>query len=169
MHFYEFAVFGSHEIEINSDQFVFFVIKIHDRLSIQNAGTDCGDQFSHWRGIELFIPHKFPAGNSQRQTGSGDCGRACSSIGLQDIAIDPDRARPELLQVDDCSQRTTNQSLNLYTATIDAAFCNVARFRVCVEYGSIEYSAVSQPPVTACSFIQRGTASSIVTPQITRV
>ena len=30
-------------------------------------------------------------------------------------------------------------------------------FRVCVEYGSIEYSAVSQPPVMACSFIQRGT------------
>src|SRR5439155_5611612 len=38
-----------------------------------------------------------------------------------------------------------------------------------VEYGSIEYSAVSHPPVTACSFIQRGTASSIVTAQITRV
>ena len=41
--------------------------------------------------------------------------------------------------------------------------------RGCVEYGSIEYSAVSQPPVTACSFIQRGTASSIVTAQMTRV
>src|SRR5437763_3311208 len=38
-----------------------------------------------------------------------------------------------------------------------------------VEYGNIEYSAVSHPPVTACSFIQRGTASSIVTAQITRV
>jgi hypothetical protein len=42
-------------------------------------------------------------------------------------------------------------------------------FRVFVEYGSIEYSAVSQPPVTLCSFIQRGTVSSIITPQITRV
>src|SRR4029453_19344027 len=41
--------------------------------------------------------------------------------------------------------------------------------RGCVEYGSIEYSAVSQPPVTPCSFIQRGTDSSIVTAQITRV
>src|SRR5947199_4893317 len=41
--------------------------------------------------------------------------------------------------------------------------------RGCVEYGSIEYSAVSQPPVTPCSFIHRGTASSIVTEQITRV
>src|SRR5207248_2089696 len=41
--------------------------------------------------------------------------------------------------------------------------------RGCVEYGSIEYSAVSQPPVTPCSFIQRGTASSTVTAQITRV
>src|SRR6266481_2619444 len=41
--------------------------------------------------------------------------------------------------------------------------------RGCVEYGSMEYSAVSQPPVTPCSFIQRGTASSIVTAQTTRV
>src|SRR6476660_1400805 len=41
--------------------------------------------------------------------------------------------------------------------------------RGCVEYGSIEYSAVSQPPVTPRSFIQRGTPSSIVTEQITRV
>src|SRR3954447_19490161 len=41
--------------------------------------------------------------------------------------------------------------------------------RGCVEYGSIEYSAVSQPPVTPCSFIQRGTPSSMVTEQITRV
>jgi hypothetical protein len=42
-------------------------------------------------------------------------------------------------------------------------------FRVLVEYGSIEYSAVSHPPLTPCSFIQRGTVSSIITPQITRV
>jgi hypothetical protein len=42
-------------------------------------------------------------------------------------------------------------------------------FRVCVEYGSIEYSPVSQPPITPCSFIQRGTFSSIITPQMTRV
>src|SRR5204862_16463 len=38
-----------------------------------------------------------------------------------------------------------------------------------VEYGSMEYSAVIQPPVTFCSFIQRGTVSSTVMPQITRV
>src|ERR1700691_2781819 len=33
----------------------------------------------------------------------------------------------------------------------------------------MEYSAVIQPPRTFCSFIQRGTDSSTVTPQITRV
>jgi hypothetical protein len=42
-------------------------------------------------------------------------------------------------------------------------------FRGAVAYGNIEYSAVSQPPLTLWSFIQRGTASSTVTPQITRV
>ncbi len=38
-----------------------------------------------------------------------------------------------------------------------------------VEYGNIEYSAVNHPPVTDCSFIQRGTDSSIIALQITRV
>src|SRR5436305_1200679 len=33
----------------------------------------------------------------------------------------------------------------------------------------MEYSAVIQPPITFCSFIQRGTDSSTVTPQITLV
>src|SRR5947208_1376089 len=33
----------------------------------------------------------------------------------------------------------------------------------------MEYSAVIHPPMTFCSFIQRGTFSSTVTPQITRV
>ena len=33
----------------------------------------------------------------------------------------------------------------------------------------MEYYAVIQPPATPCSFIQRGTDSSIVTPQMTRV
>ena len=33
----------------------------------------------------------------------------------------------------------------------------------------MEYSAVIQPPVTFCSFIHRGTVSSMVTPQMTRV
>ena len=41
--------------------------------------------------------------------------------------------------------------------------------RVSVEYGSIEYSAVIQPPVTPCSFIQRGTPSSMDAAQMTRV
>src|SRR5207249_12301598 len=68
-----------------------------------------------------------PAGNSQRETGSGDCSRARSSIGLQNIAIDPDRTRPEFLEIDNCSQRATNQPLNLDTATIKTTLCNVAR------------------------------------------
>ena len=33
----------------------------------------------------------------------------------------------------------------------------------------MEYSAVIQPPRTPCSFIQRGTPSSMVAAQITRV
>ncbi len=41
--------------------------------------------------------------------------------------------------------------------------------RPSVEYGSIEYSAVIQPPVTPCSFIQRGTEFSTEAAQITRV
>ena len=41
--------------------------------------------------------------------------------------------------------------------------------RGAVEYGNIEYSAVIHPPGTFCSFIHRGTASSTLTAQMTRV
>ena len=41
--------------------------------------------------------------------------------------------------------------------------------RVRVEYGSMEYSAVIQPPETPWSFIQRGTPSSTDAAQMTRV
>ena len=41
--------------------------------------------------------------------------------------------------------------------------------RSCVAYGSMEYSAVSQPPFTPCCFIQEGTPASMVAAQITRV
>ena len=47
--------------------------------------------------------------------------------GLQNIAIDPDRARPEFFEIDDCTQRPADQTLNLYAATVEATFCNVAR------------------------------------------
>jgi hypothetical protein len=97
--------------------------------------------FLHRRRVELFIPHKFPAGNSERQASSGDCGGTCFLIGLQDIAIDPDGPRPEFFKIDDCSQRPVDQPLDLDAATVEATFATSRGFRVCVEYGSIEYSA----------------------------
>src|SRR5438067_2419675 len=127
LHFYEFAVFSSHKIEINAHKLVLFVIKIQYSLPIQNTGTHCGEQFLHWRGVEFFFSHKFPAGNGEGQTGSGNCRGACSSVGLQNIAIDPDRSRPELLEIDNCSQRATDQALDLHAAAVEATFCGVAR------------------------------------------
>jgi hypothetical protein len=47
---------------------------------------------------------------------------------LQHVAIDPDRARPELFEIHDRSKRPPNQPLNLHTAAVYAPFRNVASF-----------------------------------------
>ena len=44
----------------------------------------------------------------QRQAGAGNCGGACPAIGLQNVAIDPDRARPQLFKIHDRAQRTAD-------------------------------------------------------------
>src|SRR5439155_17312902 len=51
-----------------------------------------------------------------------------TAISLQNVAIDPDRARSKFFKINNCSQRPANQTLNLYAATIDPAFCDIARF-----------------------------------------
>ncbi len=64
---------------------------------------------------------------------------ARSAIGLQDIAIDPDRAWPEFFKIDNRSQRSANQTLDLALRPSSRPFVMSRGFRVCVEYGSIEY------------------------------
>src|SRR6266446_9215197 len=64
LHFYEFSVLGGNEIEIHRNQPVFIVIEVDDRLSIENAGTDCGNQFLHRRRVEFFFPYQFSADDS---------------------------------------------------------------------------------------------------------
>ena len=126
--FYKIAVFGCDEVEIDGDEFVLLVIQINDRQAIQNTGARCGDQFLHRRCIEFFFPNEFSAGNGEREARAGDRGCARSAIGLQDIAIHPDRAWSEFFQIDYRAQRPANQPLNLDAAAIDAAFCDVPRF-----------------------------------------
>jgi len=81
----------------------------------------------------VFLPNEFSAGDGERQARAGDRGRARSAIGLQDIAIYPDRAWSEFFQIDYRAQRPANQPLNLDAATIDAAFVMSRGLRGCVE------------------------------------
>ena len=56
----------------------------------------------------------------QRHVGAADGRAARAAVGLDDVAVDPDRALAEPRRVDDASQRAADQPLDLDRATVDA-------------------------------------------------
>ena len=103
MYFDKLAIFCRDQIEIDRDGFVFFVVKIDNRVSVKHAGADAGDQFSNWRRVHFFFPGQFATGNGNGEAGTGNRGGARPTVGLKHIAIDPNGARAEFFKIDDCA------------------------------------------------------------------
>ena len=101
----------------------------------------------------------------QSDVGATDRRRAGAAVGLEDIAVEPNRRLAERPHVGDRTQRPADESLDLLGTTLCAP--TLAIDALGDEPGSIEYSAVTQP--SPLPFIQRGTSSSTDAVQSTRV
>ena len=98
----------------------------------------------------------------------GDRRAACAAVGLEHIAVEPERPLAERLEVADRAERTADEPLDLDRPPVRTAARDTARcVRSPVDAGSIEYSAVIQPRPGPAS--QRGTPSSTVAVQRTIV
>ena len=63
----------------------------------------------------------------ERHEAAGDRGAARAAVGLEHVAVDPDRALAERLEVDHAAQRAADQALDLDGAAVGAALRDVAR------------------------------------------
>ena len=75
---------------------------------------------------DLLFLEQFLAGNRHRQTRACDRRGAGAAIGLQDVAIDPHRARSEFFQINHAAQRSSDQSLNFRASPIQSSLGDVA-------------------------------------------
>ena len=123
----ELPVFRRDHVEIDGDGFVFFVIQVNHRSSVDHAGADRGHELANWRRVELLIFAQLLASDRDGEARAGDRRGSCSAVGLKDIAIYPHGARSESFQIDYGAQGTANQPLDLAAAAVELCPRNVAR------------------------------------------
>src|SRR6202011_3284859 len=93
---------------------------------IQDSGANCSHQFSNRGRFNLFFSGQTAACQRHCETGPGNGSSSGSAISLQDVAIYPHCARPKFFQIDNGAQRSSDQSLNLGTTTVESPFGDIA-------------------------------------------
>ena len=100
--------------------------------------------------------------------GAGDRGAARAAVGLEDVAVEPDRPLAERLEVDDAREARGRSAAGSRPCARPACPRDASRcVRSPVEAGSSEYSAVSQP--RPWPYSQRGTPPRPIAVQSTFV
>lgn len=110
--FDELEVFGHDDVEIDGGVFVFDVVKIEERCAVNDAARHGGDEFLHWVLLELSLGEKFFNGDADGDAGSGDGCGAGAAVGLENVAVDPNGARSEGLEVDHGTHGATDETLD---------------------------------------------------------
>ena len=140
LHLDEAAVAGHHEVAVDLGLRVLDVGQVDAGLAVDDPGRDRRHRHPERIGRDLARLRQAPRRQRQRHPAAGDGRRARAAVGLDDVAVDGDLPRTERAHVDRCAQRSADQPLDLLTAAAGRA-----PERVCVERGSIAYSAVTQP------------------------
>src|SRR5206468_11217655 len=121
-------VAGGHDyVHIYVGAGVFFVVEVEQHFSIYDSHADGGNEVFHGRGSQRSCVDESLQSQAQRYKCAGDRCGACSPVGLDYVAIDPDGAFAEALEIGDCSERTSDQALNLLCASAGTSFCRFSR------------------------------------------
>ena len=142
----EAALAVHHHVHVDLGDRVLGVVQVEQELAIDHAHAGRGHLSEQRDRRDLAgIP---PRGQRvvQRDAGAGDRRGARAAVGLDDVAVDGhgDLAA-ETAEIDDGAQRPADEPLDLVGAALGARHRSRGATRVCVEAGSIAYSAVTQP------------------------
>ena len=144
------------------------VAQVEQRLAVDDADADRGDRVAQ-RARAIVAALLQPARRQrQRDVAAGDRGGARAAVGLDDVAVDPDRPRSRApsRSVTARRLRPMRRWISCVRPPTRPRVASRA-MRVVLDPGSMPYSAVTQPrPVSRRN---GGTASSTVAVQITRV
>src|SRR5882724_2552021 len=119
LHFDKFAGAGHDKVHIDIGPAVFLVRQIQKNFAVDDAHThSCNRIFDRIRSENSL---RQPSSNSfpKRHVGARDRRRPRTAIGLDHVAIDPDRLFTEALQISNRPEAPTDEPLNLMGSPAD--------------------------------------------------
>src|SRR5215211_280690 len=108
LHLDQLAAAGRDDVDVDVGGRVLRVVEIEQRLAVHDSCGDGGDG----TGERLREPEPVEP-QLGRDINAGDRGRPCAAVGLQDVAVEPERALAERVEVGDGANGAADQSLDL--------------------------------------------------------
>src|SRR5579884_743127 len=108
LHLDEPAVAGHDDVHVGLRRRVLGVVEVEERRAVDDADGDRGDRVAE-RFREAEALERSTAGD----VGAADRRAARAAVGLEDVAVEPERPRAERLEIDDRANRTADQPLDL--------------------------------------------------------
>src|ERR1019366_1492769 len=123
----EAALAGHHDVEVHLSVLVLDVGEVEERHVPEKPRADRGDGVRERALPQPALVNEPLDREARRDVGSRDRGGARSPVGLQDIAVDPERVRAQPVKVDDGAKGPAYQALDLHRASVEPALVYVAR------------------------------------------
>ena len=141
LHLDEPAVAGHHDVHVDVGGRVLGVVEVEQRLAVDDADRDgrdrAGERLREAEAVERAL---------RRDVRAADRRAARAAVGLEHVAVEPDRPLAERLEVDDARAARGRSAAGSRPCARPACRATPrARVRSPVDAGSSEYSAVIQP------------------------
>src|SRR2546423_5627324 len=107
LHLDEVTFAGDDDVHVHLGARVLGVVEVEERLALDDADRDRGH--GGGKGAAQAEAVERPVRGDVR---AGDRGAARAAVGLEDVAVDPERALAERLEIDHRPQRTADQPLD---------------------------------------------------------
>src|SRR5215216_3166823 len=122
LHLDQPAAPGHHDVEVDLGARVLDIVEIEQRLAVDDPDGDRADGVDQ-RAAEPHVVERALRGDVY----AGDAGAASPSVGLKDVAVEPERALAERLHVRNGPHGAADQALDLDRAALLLALAGLAR------------------------------------------
>ena len=126
--FHELAFFGHDDVEVDGGVSVFGVVQVEEGFAFVYSSADGGDELSEGKIFEFSGVHEAVESDGDGDATAGDGGGAGSTVGLEDVAIEPEGAGAEFFEVDNGAEGPADEALDFRRSSIEATLGDIAGF-----------------------------------------
>ena len=115
------AASGHDEIHVNIGGGILGVLKVESWIAINDAHAHGRDDIDHRIRGQSAISNKRRKCEAECDPATADRCTSRAAISVDHVAVDGDHALAQCVEIDDCAQAATDQSLDLHRAAVDFA------------------------------------------------